>query len=100
MLTISILYLFAEFPRIVPDIPCGHGFSVPKSLKCLYDLDEYQHIKGCRSLAHLQDCGKKLVEPLQEKNNNLGTQTGFYSLRPSGKHSVREIYTPLNPTFI
>ena len=61
VLSCFLFYILTEFPRIETDIPCGYGFSAPLSLKCLYDLDEYHYIKGCRSLAHLQDCGKFLT---------------------------------------
>ena len=52
--------MLTEYPEIERDISCGFGFSAPASLKCLYDLDEYHHVKGCRSLVHLQDCGKNV----------------------------------------
>ena len=37
--------------------PCGQGLTTIKALRCLYDRDVFDNIKGCRSLAHLQDCG-------------------------------------------
>ncbi|XP_053373490.1 uncharacterized protein LOC123531432 isoform X2 [Mercenaria mercenaria] len=30
---------------------------VPGSLLCVYDIDEYGYMKGCRSGSHLQNCG-------------------------------------------
>ena len=39
-------------------IPCGFGFSTENEMRCRYDLDDFNHIIGCRSLAHLQGCGK------------------------------------------
>ena len=39
-------------------LACGNGISTSQSNKCLYKLDEFGHIKGCRSLKHLQNCGK------------------------------------------
>ena len=50
--------LFTEFTKTQSGLPCGHGFTTPKYNKCIYKLDEYGHIEGCRSLQHLQICGK------------------------------------------
>ena len=49
---------FTEFTKSQSGLPCGHGFTTPKYNKCIYKLDEYGHIEGCRSLQHLQSCGK------------------------------------------
>ena len=47
-----------EFEPIVPRIACGFGFDTSEDTRCLYNLEIYGNIIGCRSLQHLQNCGK------------------------------------------
>ena len=56
-------YFFTEFGTAETGLACGHGFTTSNDNKCIYSLDMYGHIKGCRSLQHLQDCGKYLTSP-------------------------------------
>ena len=38
--------------------PCGSGFTaVSIETRCLYKLDKFNIIDGCRDYKHLQDCG-------------------------------------------
>ena len=53
-----ISYFISDFDSSSPKLACGNGISTSQSNKCLYKLDEFGHIKGCRSLQHLQNCGK------------------------------------------
>ena len=58
------------------NIGCGHGVTVPKDTRCLYNLDEFWNIIGCRNLAHLQDCGKArffLLVDLRDFFSDLGS---------------------------
>ena len=48
---------FSDFKTETHGIACGYGFTASRSTKCLYKLDQYGHIEGCRSLQHLQNCG-------------------------------------------
>ena len=42
-------------------IACEHSHHViPESRRCLYSTDSMGRIDGCRSLSHLQDCGKRV----------------------------------------
>ena len=52
-----IILLFSDFKNETHGIACGYGFTASRSTKCLYKLDQYGHIEGCRSLQHLQNCG-------------------------------------------
>ena len=54
----SISYFISDFDTSSPKLACGNGISTSQSNKCLYQLDEFGHIIGCRSLKHLQNCGK------------------------------------------
>ena len=47
----------SDFVNITSKLACGHGFSADAENKCLYQLDVFGHIIGCRSLQHLQNCG-------------------------------------------
>ena len=53
------------------DISCGNGTSTPAETRCLYNLDEFKNIIGCRNLNHLQNCGiiaKFMINYLRVKN--------------------------------
>ena len=41
------------------NIACEHSQQfIPDSKRCLYSTDTMGHIDGCRSLSHLQNCGR------------------------------------------
>ena len=57
--TLTVIMRVLDAEGLAPlDIPCGFGLSADLSLRCLYDLDEYGNLRGCQSMAHLQNCGK------------------------------------------
>ena len=51
---------FTDFDPSEVNITCGHGYSTSLEHKCLYRRDVYDHVIGCQSLEHLQDCGKQI----------------------------------------
>ena len=56
-ITIIFCKLFLDYAPENKTIPCGYGFTAPSEIRCLYRLNQYNTIEGCRSLEHLQNCG-------------------------------------------
>ena len=53
-----LTYLYLDPDGLTPtNIPCGFALSADYSLRCFYDWDEYGNLRGCQSMAHLQNCG-------------------------------------------
>ena len=51
--------IFIEIDIVQKDtrLACGYGYAARKATRCLYKLNAFTHIVGCRSLEHLQNCG-------------------------------------------
>ena len=64
MFVVLFIYLTETDGDIEPVIPCGGGYKTTIEARCLYDQDKFGHVIGCRSLAHLQNCGKTLENNL------------------------------------
>lgn len=50
-------------------ILCNNGHYANISVKCIYDMDEYGYIIGCRDVTHLRDCGNIILILLIPKKN-------------------------------
>ena len=56
---ICFFFIFClDFGHVSSRLMCGNGFSASSDTRCLYKIDKFGHIVGCRSLMHLQKCGK------------------------------------------
>ena len=53
---------FTELESWNNKIHCSKGKVSDSSQRCIYDLDENGIITACRSLTHLQNCGKSLSD--------------------------------------
>lgn len=58
----------SDFIPPPPDIVCGNGITTTNETRCLYRISEFGTMIGCRSLAHLQNCGipKKILKLLEQ----------------------------------
>ena len=56
-----LLFLYdTEFTTDTKTISCEHSQQlIPDSRRCLYSADTMGLIDGCRSLSHLQNCGRQ-----------------------------------------
>ena len=57
----SIIYsnnLFSEYTPEMVNLKCKSGNSVSSTTKCLYNIDKYGYMTGCRDATHLEDCGR------------------------------------------
>ena len=99
---VCVFLFILEHTSISEKIACGDGFSTSSSNRCLYTEDKFSHIVGCRSLAHLQDCGEttcNMIKMMNTRDIYYFAQFKDTRLSSSCKH-VHVIYTPLHPTFI
>ena len=68
----------SDFVPLDIGIACRNGLTTSQENRCLYALDQYNHIVGCRSLEHLQDCGmNKFGIKLKCNLYPAKTQTSF-----------------------
>ena len=75
-----ICYICVEYSITEAALHCKNGAMHHASDRCLYDVDDFRILKGCRDATHLENCGRhflllkiKLISFLESKTINIST---------------------------